>query len=167
MPHISAYNPELGIIETKYSGIVTFKEIIEFSSEIILNAKEIDCYLTLGDYSEAEVEITTLEIYRMPKIIAEQVVPLGVHPHKFKRAFVIAEHMKDFYFGEDDDILNAAKNELIMKNFNNENIETKMFSRAGHNLKKTLNPRKYSDFDWPRAIPEYLDFMKEWLGKRL
>lgn len=70
-------------------------------------------------------------------------------------------------FGEDDDILNAAKNELIMKNFNNANIETKMFSRAGHNLKKSFNPRKYSDFDWPRAIPEYLDFMKEWLRKRL
>lgn len=70
-------------------------------------------------------------------------------------------------FGEDDDILNAARNELVMKNFNNGNIETKMFSRSGHNLKKAFNPRKYSDFDWPRAIPEYLDFVKKWFEKEI
>ena len=70
-------------------------------------------------------------------------------------------------FGEDDDILNAARNESVMKNFNNGNIETKMFSRAGHNLKKAFNPRKYSDFDWPRAIPEYLDIVKKWLEKEI
>jgi dienelactone hydrolase len=70
-------------------------------------------------------------------------------------------------FGEDDEILNAAKNESIIKRFNKVNIETKMFSRASHNLKKAFNPRKYPDFDWPRAVPEYLDFMKKWLEKEI
>ncbi|KAF0140383.1 MAG: hypothetical protein FD122_2497 [Stygiobacter sp.] len=114
MPHISAYNPELGIIETKYSGIVTFNEIVEFSSEVIITAIENDCFFTLGDYSEAEVEITTLEIYKMPKIIADKVAPLGVHPHKFKRAFVIAEHQKDFYFFETV-TLNSGQNAKIFR----------------------------------------------------
>jgi len=68
-------------------------------------------------------------------------------------------------FGEDDDILNAKKNESILKSFHNRNIETKMFVRAGHNLKKAFNPRKYPDYDWPRAIPAYLDFMKNLLKK--
>ncbi|MBI3125798.1 MAG: hypothetical protein HYZ10_15485 [Ignavibacteriales bacterium] len=114
MPHISAYNPEIGIIETKYSGIVTFNEIVEFSSEVILTAIENDCFLTLGDYSEAEVEITTLEIYKMPKIIADKIAPLGIHPHKFKRAFVIAEHQKDFYFFETV-TLNSGQNAKIFR----------------------------------------------------
>jgi len=70
-------------------------------------------------------------------------------------------------FGEEDDILNAVKNESITKNFKNGNIKTKMFSRAGHNLKKAFNPGKYPDSDWPRVIPEYLDFVKEWLEKEI
>ena len=68
-------------------------------------------------------------------------------------------------FVEDDDILNAVENELILESFHKGNIETKMFLHAGHNLKKTFNPRKYSDFDWPRVNPEYLGFIKNWLKK--
>ena len=114
MPHFCAYNPELGIIETKYSGVVTFNEIVEFSSEVILKAKEHDCFLTLGDYSKAHVEITIFEIYKLPKIIAEKIAPFGIHPHKFKRAFVIAEHMKDFYFFETV-TLNSGQNAKIFR----------------------------------------------------
>jgi pimeloyl-ACP methyl ester carboxylesterase len=70
-------------------------------------------------------------------------------------------------FGEDDDILNAVKNESALKSLHRGNIETKMFPRAGHNLKKAFNPAKYSDFDWPRAIPGYLETMKKWLAQEV
>jgi esterase/lipase len=69
--------------------------------------------------------------------------------------------------GEDDVILNAIRNKTLIEAFNNKKIEIKMFSRANHIMKKSFNPVKYPDFDWPRVIDGYLDFVGNWVEKKI
>lgn len=66
-------------------------------------------------------------------------------------------------FGSDDEYVNALKNESILKRLNNPKIEIKLFPRANHALKKTFNPAKYHDLDWPRVIEGYTDYVKKWI----
>jgi uncharacterized protein len=70
-------------------------------------------------------------------------------------------------FGEDDDLVNPFKNDSIIKSINNNKIETKIFRRANHIMKKAFNPIKYPDFDWPRETDGYLDFVREWIDKEI
>ncbi len=66
-------------------------------------------------------------------------------------------------YGEDDDLVNPITNEEIIKNFNNNKIQMKAYSGANHVLKKTFNPRKYPDFDWPRITKGYLEYIEKWI----
>lgn len=70
-------------------------------------------------------------------------------------------------FGEDDDLVNPLKNNSIIKSLNNNKIETKIFSRANHIIKKTFNPTKYPDFDWPRVKDGYLEFVENWVENEI
>ena len=66
-------------------------------------------------------------------------------------------------FGEEDEYVNAVQNGAIIKSFNNKKIEMKLFPRANHSLKKVFDPVKYPDFDWPRIIDGYKDFVNNWI----
>jgi hypothetical protein len=66
-------------------------------------------------------------------------------------------------FGEDDEYINANKNESSIIGFNNPKIIVKKFTRANHAMKKTFNPAKYPDFDWPRITEGYLDYIEKWI----
>jgi esterase/lipase len=68
-------------------------------------------------------------------------------------------------FGEDDEMLDANKNAKALAKLNNPKITIRSFGRANHNMKKTFNPAKYPDFDWPRVADGYLEFVKEWIEK--
>ena len=97
MPHTIIYNPELKIIETTYHGTVTHDEIVAFGSEITRVALAHDGFLTLGDYREARIQLSTLEIYRLPQTLAA----VGESPpSKYNRALVIASNKSDFQFFE-------------------------------------------------------------------
>jgi len=100
MPHTMIYNLELHIIETKYQGIVTLKEIKETISEAIQIIQDVNCFLTLGDYRNAKVNLSTLEIHQLPKLMSDVLTQSGIAPHKLKRAFVIAKDLDDFHFFE-------------------------------------------------------------------
>ena len=66
-------------------------------------------------------------------------------------------------FGEDDEYINANRNENTLLGFLNTKIIVKKFPRANHAMKKTFNPAKYPDFDWPRITEGYLDYIEEWI----
>lgn len=70
-------------------------------------------------------------------------------------------------FGEDDAFVDPVTNSEIIQGFNNHNIQIKMFQSANHVLKKTVNPAKYPDFDWPRVIEGYTEFVERWLRNEL
>jgi uncharacterized protein len=66
-------------------------------------------------------------------------------------------------FGEDDEYINANKNESSIISFNNPKIIVKKFTRSNHAMKKTFNLVKYPDFDWPRTADGYLDYIEKWI----
>lgn len=66
-------------------------------------------------------------------------------------------------FGEDDEYINSIKNSAILNSINNKGIEIKNFPQANHALKKTFNPAKYPDFDWPRIKEGYLEYVEKWI----
>jgi len=94
------YNSGLHIIEIKYQGIITFDEVKETFSEAVRMIQDANCFLTLGDYRSAKVNLSTLEIHKLPKVIADLLAPSGITPYKLKRAFVVAKDLEDFYFFE-------------------------------------------------------------------
>jgi len=66
-------------------------------------------------------------------------------------------------FGEDDEYINASRNENTLLGFENTKITIKKFPRANHAMKKTFNPAKYPDFDWPRITESYLEYVEKWI----
>ena len=100
MPHVMIYNTELHIIETNYQGMISFNEIIGTFSEALQLIRDVNCYLTLGDYRNANVNISTLEIHQLPGIISTMSTQTGISPFKLKRAFVVSKNLDDFHFFE-------------------------------------------------------------------
>jgi dienelactone hydrolase len=70
-------------------------------------------------------------------------------------------------FGEDDEYINAGRNENTLLGFKNTKINIKKFPRANHAMKKTFNPAKYSDFDWPRITDGYLEYVEKWINDNI
>ncbi len=70
-------------------------------------------------------------------------------------------------FGEDDELLNAVRNQADLKKTNNRSITTVLFKQANHNLKKTFTPVTYPDFDWPRSIPGCTDTVEKWIAREV
>ena len=66
-------------------------------------------------------------------------------------------------FGEDDEYINVSRNEKTLLGFENTKITIKKFARANHAMKKTFNPAKYPDFDWPRITEGYLKYVEKWI----
>ena len=114
MPHSIVYNKDLHIIETTYHGAVTMEEIKEFCLEIITVSKQHQCFMTLGDYRNAQVSISTLDIYQIPKMISASLEDQGAAPSRFKRAFVTSHSHEDFHFFETV-TLNSGQNARIFE----------------------------------------------------
>jgi len=109
MTHTVAYNLELGLIETIAQGKLTASEAKEIISEIAQVAREKNCFLCLSDYREATIEMSTLQIHGLPKVLSDLVSSLGLRPSQFKRAIVVQKSFQDYYFFETV-TLNAAQN---------------------------------------------------------
>jgi hypothetical protein len=109
MTHRVAYNPELGVIETIAQGTLTLSEAKEIISEIAYIAIEKNCFLCLSDYREATMDMSTLQIHDVPKVLSKLVTSLGLHPSQFRRAIVAEKGFQDYHFFETV-TLNAAQN---------------------------------------------------------
>jgi pimeloyl-ACP methyl ester carboxylesterase len=70
-------------------------------------------------------------------------------------------------YGEEDDFVDALSNERRIMALHNSEVTAKVFPGAGHNLRKANNPAKSPDFDWPRAIDGYPEFVKSWIGSEI
>ncbi len=100
MTHLVTYNRELGMIETRAQGKLMLSEAKEIISEIAQIALEQNCFLCLGDYRKATIEMSTLQVYDIPRILSDIVVSFGLHPSKFKRAIIAKESLIDYQFFE-------------------------------------------------------------------
>lgn len=70
-------------------------------------------------------------------------------------------------FGERDNIVNAEKNNSILESLNKENFDIKIFPKANHDLKKIFNPTTDTEFDWPRIIDGYSDYIEKWIKSEI
>jgi len=70
-------------------------------------------------------------------------------------------------FGERDALINTKKNKLLLDSLKNEYIEVMVFPYANHHLKKTFNPVIDKEFDFPRLIEGYTDFVDKWTEKEI
>ena len=94
------------------------KEVVLESTML---SKESKCYLWLADYREATLNLSTFEIYDLPKLILEAATSLNINATRIKRAIVILRDKPNYEFAETvslnrgqnidlfDDIENARK----------------------------------------------------------
>jgi len=82
------------------------KEII---FEITQMALEKNCSLCLSDYREATIEMSTLQIYDLPKVLSDLVNSFDLRPNQFKRAIIVGKGLRDYNFFETV-TLNAGQN---------------------------------------------------------
>ena len=100
MTHTVTYNPESGVIETVAQGNLSLSEAKDIISAITQIAIEKDCFLCLSDYRKATIEMSTLQIYDIPKILSDIVTSFGLPPSKFNRAIIAEKGLRDYQFFE-------------------------------------------------------------------
>lgn len=77
MTHKITFNPETGIVEAKVEGTVNKNELKEIQSEVLGIAVEKGIFLYLADYREATVNLSTVEIYKLPALLSKATTALG------------------------------------------------------------------------------------------
>ena len=70
-------------------------------------------------------------------------------------------------FGEDDRYVDPIKTSKAIKSIKNNKIEIKIFSGANHAMKKTVNFKDFSEFDFPRVKEGYLEFVSQWIENEI
>lgn len=70
-------------------------------------------------------------------------------------------------FGDRDSFVDAERNVSILKSLNNKNIDMKLFSKANHVLKKSFDPTIDTEFDFPRIIEGYTDYVEKWIKNEI
>jgi hypothetical protein len=100
MTHTIHYQPDAQTIEIQFQGDITLGEVKELYSDSVRLSKQHDCFVFLSDYSQATMKLSTLEIYELPKILAEIFAGSDIPAYKLKRALVVARDQKDYSFFE-------------------------------------------------------------------
>jgi hypothetical protein len=117
MSHTIAYDSDAHIVEITIQGQLFLNEVKDIYSEAILIAREEGCSRFLSDYRQATIRLSTLELYELPKILAEVITPLGYSPVTLKRALVVARDLEDYRFFETVTV-NSGQNTKIFQNIN-------------------------------------------------
>ncbi len=91
MSHAINYNPETQTIEIIIQGTFNLDEFKEIGLQAVQLAKENECFHILSDYRKAEfIQLSTIEIYDLPKLLSGLAAPAGINASKLKRAIVVA-----------------------------------------------------------------------------
>ena len=98
MAHTMTYNADLQIIELTMQGNVAWAEVLEMMSESAQLIQKWNCFRVLSNYTEATAQFSTIEIYRLPQILADTLASSGISVHQVKRALVVARDLQDFQF---------------------------------------------------------------------
>jgi len=71
-------------------------------------------------------------------------------------------------YGEEDNLVDARKNQALLAGMQSSRIHIRMFSGVGHVMKKAIDPltAKPETLDWPKLEPRYLALLKEWIAAR-
>jgi hypothetical protein len=106
--HQTRYNAKMRIIETKAEGTVTQEEMREIALDVGVLARKKACFRALNDSRQVKYALTTVEIFNLPRMVAEQFALQGIKLPEMKRALV-ARFTNDNKFYETVTI-NAGQN---------------------------------------------------------
>jgi hypothetical protein len=102
MAHTIQYCPTAHIIQVNVEGIVKLDEFKEIFCQGVQLAKKKGCFLFLNDFCEATLQMSTMELYALPKILSEISTSCGIPAERIWRAIVIAPRdARDAGFAED------------------------------------------------------------------
>ena len=68
MPLAVRYNAELGIVESKMTGVVSPEELDQVTIEMVASGRKHGCDFYVGDFSEAEVDFSSLDVEELPAL---------------------------------------------------------------------------------------------------
>jgi hypothetical protein len=100
MPNSVVYDSEKRIIVIELQGLIDKPLIKQLASHVAGYSREHNCFLVLNDAREATLNLSTVEIYDLPKTIMEILAATGIEVRKFKRALVVSNDVDDFTFFE-------------------------------------------------------------------
>lgn len=113
MEYTYKYNADAHIIEVKYSGKITSKDVGGILSAALQAAEENGCVLFLSDCREAELGMSVMDIYRVPKTFADLSASRGLFVQTFRYAIVISNDKRLFGFLENVFINNMQRAKLF------------------------------------------------------
>jgi hypothetical protein len=100
MPHTIEYN-DAGYIYVTYEGNFDIEGALELLNHVASSMREHNCYRVLADFRNATMNISTLHIYNLPKLLQNQAVKADISFHHLKRAMIVpALHIENFRFFE-------------------------------------------------------------------
>jgi hypothetical protein len=100
MEYTYNYNADVHIIEVKYQGKITSKDVGGILSGALQAAKENGCVRFLSDCREAELSLSVTAIYYVPKAWADLLASRGFRVSTFKFAILISKGNSNFGFLE-------------------------------------------------------------------
>lgn len=113
MEYTYTYNADAHIIEVKYQGKITSKDVEGILSGALQAAEENGCIKFLSDCREAELSLSIMDIYRVPKTFADLSASRGLRVRTFRYAILISKGNNDFGFLETVFINNMQKAHLF------------------------------------------------------
>ena len=100
MEYTYTYNADIHIIEVKYQGKITSKDVGGILSGALQAADENGCVRFLSDCREAELSLSMVDIYRVPKAFADLSASRGLLIWTFRYAILIRKGSRNFGFLE-------------------------------------------------------------------
>lgn len=100
MAHTMRFNEETGIIETVLTEKIFAEELFQIMLECTDLAYDFDCYIWLNDFTNADFDFSSFDIYNIPQHIVKAAEKLGVNRFHIKRAAVVKQIIDDHHFAE-------------------------------------------------------------------
>jgi len=100
MAHTLHYNPDTRTVELIVQGVVSLGDLREIFGAAVESLVAHKSYLALADYRDAKLNVSTIDIYSLPKMLASTTSSQSYNVHKLRRAIVIDEKTDDFLFYE-------------------------------------------------------------------
>ena len=100
MSHEITFDREKQLIKMRFHGDLTLKAIKEVVAELAQVVKETNCSSLLNDFRDANVKLSTADVYDLPKIMQDIYAASGISIFSLKRAAVLVRDLRDARFFE-------------------------------------------------------------------
>ena len=100
MSHSIQYDDDQHLIIISYKDRVTLHDIKTGASDVMEIAKIRNCFRVLIDSRKTKLPLSSMDIYKLPDILANVALTVGVDISRFKRAIVVNHKQADMLFME-------------------------------------------------------------------